>query len=206
MHRAAFYTKLNIRETLFINNRVNSDLVAWLREYPVDAEDVVFLFFSGHGYRTKSKKDSIWPNLYFTPVNLGVDFQLLTDIIQAKRPKLMIAVADCCNNVLPDAYAPTLIKDISQALGYRKPTVKTNYEKLFLYTSGTVIASSSMPGEYSWASKNGGLFTLALFDSLSYEVHLSEPDWGVLFNRALNTVVERDIGQTPQYELTVKRS
>lgn len=204
LHRAAYYTKLNVREKLFVDYQVDANVLSWLQNYPVNQDDVVFLFFSGHGYRTDSKEGNVWPNLYFTPANRGIDFYQLTQIIKEKHPKLMIAIADCCNNVLPEAYAPQLIKNYSLALSYRKPHVKNNYQKLFLHSYGTVIASSSIPGQYSWGTKSGGLFTLALFESLSEEVNSFSPRWDALFTRAMTTVVDRDVGQTPQYELSVQ--
>lgn len=204
MHRAAYYTKLNVREKLFIDYQVDGRVLSWLKDYPIERDDVVFLFFSGHGYRTDSKDNNIWPNLYFTPANRGVDFYHLTQILNEKHPKLLIAIADCCNNVLPEAYAPPLMKDSSLALSFRKPKVKNNYEKLFLHSYGTVIASSSIPGQYSWGTKSGGLFTLALFESLNHEVNSFNPSWELLFTRAMTTVIDRDIGQNPQYELSLK--
>jgi Caspase domain len=204
MHRAAYYTKLNVRETLFIDDEVDGGILSWLNDYSIADNDVVFLFFSGHGYRTDSKEDNVWPNLYFTPANRGIDFYQLTQIIKEKQPKLLIAIADCCNNVLPEAYAPPLLKDHSYALSYRKPNMKNNYEKLFLHTYGSIIASSSIPGQYSWGTKSGGLFTLALFDSLNHEVNSFNPTWNVLFSRALTTVIDREVGQTPQSDLSIK--
>ncbi|MEM1281956.1 MAG: caspase family protein [Chlamydiota bacterium] len=204
IHRAAFYTKLNVREKIFIDYQVDENVLQWLKNYEVSKDDVVFIFFSGHGYRTDSKTDNTWPNLYFTPVNRGVDFHQLTQIIQNKSPKLMIAIADCCNNVLSEAYAPHLMKAHPLALSYHKPNVKNNYEKLFLHSYGSLIASSSTPGEYSWGTKSGGLFTLALFDSLDHEVNSFNPSWDVLLTRAQKTVLDREVGQTPQYESSVK--
>lgn len=205
MHRIAYYTKLNLRETLFIENEVDTKILATLKNYSIEKEDIVFLFFSGHGYRTESKKDNVWPMLYFTSEGKGVDFYKLTEVLQAKRPKFFIAIADCCNNVLPEAYAPPLIKGEIEFLNARKPRIKSNYEKLFLQSRGSIISSSSAPGEYSWASRSGGLFTMALFDSLTHEIHAATPGWETLFSRASATILERDnLGQTPQYQLSIK--
>lgn len=201
---AANHTGLSIQETLFSDHNVNEEIIQWLEESSFNTDDVVFLFFSGHGYRTVSKIESDWPNLYFTPARKGVDFYRLIEILEKKNPRLIIAIADCCNNVLPEYGAPPKIKDPFYALSYKKPSVKKNYRSLFLKTKGKIIASSSIPGQHSWGTKIGGLFTVTLFHVLKEETKRSfTPSWDAIFHQSVMFVHDRALGQTPQFELSL---
>lgn len=201
--KVSHYIGLEAKLSIFEKNNVNESVVSYLEMQEVDPDDIVIFFFSGHGYRTESKVGNIWPNLYFTPINKGVDFYQIIQIINQKNPRLLIAIADCCNNVMEENYAPSVLKNGNLALRTnRKDYTKHNYQTLFLKQAGTIIVSSSEPGEYSWATKSGGLYTLALFESLNKEV-MTTPvaDWRIILDNASLKIIRRDIGQTPQYEL-----
>ncbi|MEC7840356.1 MAG: caspase family protein [Chlamydiota bacterium] len=204
MNTIATHTDLTLKEKIFSGRDVNSDILQWLKDTNIESDDVVFIFFSGHGYRTHSKTENIWPNLFLTPENVGIDFHDVTKIIEEKNPRLMLAIADCCNNVLPDEHAPPLIKRSKHFLSYVKPDVQNNYYQLFLNTTGSIKVSSSMPGDFAWGTRKGGLYTVALIDSLKSEVETSfNPEWSVILERASMTVINRNVGQTPQFELSV---
>lgn len=196
-------TGLETKLKIFQKNQVNDHILSYLDQQTVAADDVVFFFFSGHGYRTESKGANFWPNLYFTPIKRGVDFYQVTQSIVEKKPRLLIAIADCCNNILNEEYAPPLLKKSGLALrAQSKNYTKINYQHLFLKKKGVILVSSSEPGEFSWATKSGGLYTLAFFEALNKEVNASHlPEWSVILDNASLKVMRRDIGQTPQYEL-----
>ena len=75
------------------------------------------------------------------------------------------------------------------------------YRKLFLESSGICIASGSVPGEVSWATPKGGIFTSAFLESLKKEIEEEFPSWESLFDRTEKTC---SFFQQPQYMLKLK--
>lgn len=202
LQKVRAHTDLGYKEKVFTGPDLNANVLQWIKDTEVGADDVVVIFFSGHGFRTGSKTDNVWPNVYFSAVNKGVDFYLLVQLLHDKSPRLLLAIADCCNNVLPEAYAPELMKGKKTFFaGVKKPDVFGNYRRLFLESSGVIIISSSEPKEFSWGTRFGGLYTLAFFDSLKSELNSFDPNWRVLLDRASMKVIKRNVGQTPQFEL-----
>lgn len=200
-------TNLALREKQFLGENVNEEILIYLENSTFQSDDVVVFFFSGHGYRTDTKYENRWPNLFFTPTKIGVDFDLIVKIMEEKKPRLIISIADCCNNIIPDESAPTTISKREFYLGVSMNFVKRNYEELFLNQSGSIIMSSSRPGELSWGTRYGGLFTLTFFKSLNKELLSSQsPDWTVLLDRAsIQIAKKQSLNQTPQYEVNLKR-
>jgi hypothetical protein len=194
-------THLKLQEKQFTSKDVNGKILDYIKHQTFGNDDVVLFFFSGHGYRTDTKHNNIWPNMYLTPENIGIDFYLVVKTLAEKEPRLIIAIADCCNNIIPEEFEPVKIKRTEFYMGASSQVVRRNYQNLFLNHSGTIIMSSSKPGEYSWGTRRGGLFTLALFESLNKEILSPQlADWYVLLDRASLNVVKRDLSQTPQYE------
>ena len=188
----------------FTNEKAGKPFIAQLKEISIQEDDVVLFYFSGHGYRTNSKNGNQWPNLYLTSDKIGIDFYAVFESLSAKKPRLLIALSDCCNNVLPEKSAPPVVP--IHAYKHLKPAAyqQANYKKLFLKTKGTILIGSSTPGEFSWGTQSGGLYTLAFLKFLLEDVSSPKPaDWHVILDKAAKQVVGRDLGQTPQYELHI---
>jgi len=193
--RICQHTGLSLREVVFSENLRPKPFYRTLKALSVTDEDVVLFYFSGHGYRTPSKENP-WPNLFFSASKSGVDFFEVTRRLEQKRPRLLISIADCCNNILPTHYAAPVYHG---SLFAKAPSrVVLNYQQLFLEQTGTVIVASSEVGEYSWCISKGALFTLAFVESLQIETkkRAGEADWQTLLDRAAYTVRAR---QHPLY-------
>jgi len=204
--QTANYIGFNLHEHLYIGNEVTRKILKIPNSLEVNEEDIILFYFSGHGYRTASKKNNQWPNFYLTKENRGIDFQHIAQLLDNQKPRLLIIIADCCNNILPDSWAPPLIKTVLPAAEY-KAAVSNNYRQLFLENEGTIYLSSSAPGEYSWASKQGGIYTLALIHSIQKEVAAKRtPSWEAIAERAAIKVIKSDFGQTPISEIRLKKS
>lgn len=202
--RIAANTDLTLNEKKFSSREVNENVLNYIESQTFSSDDVVFFFFSGHGYRTDSKQGNIWPYLFFTPIGKGVDFSTISQSLAQKQPHLMIAIADCCNNVIPEFFAPPTLKKKHLALALTNNLLVQNYRELFLNHSGSIIISSSKPGELSWGTRSGGIFTLAFFESMDKEIHGSQQaDWQVILSNASLKVIKRDLGQTPQFEIVL---
>lgn len=203
--KIASNTSMGYNEISFTGNGIDADILDKINQLGFGTDDVVFFYFSGHGYRTDSKGGNQWPNMYLTPVKRGIDLLEVVTLLRAKQPRLLLAIADSCNNVIPDKFAPPLINVRRQALMMKAPSVKSNYKQLFLNSAGTIIISGCIPGQVSWGTQTGGVYTLSFFHSLNEEVRTSyNPEWGVLLDRASINVINMDFEQIPQYELQVK--
>lgn len=183
--RIAKHTGLELNE-ITVRDQEATPALMWqkLNAIQVAPDDAIIFYFSGHGYRTSTKGSSPWPNLYFSRVQQGVDLGLVGQKLEEKNPRFLLVMADACNNIIPDEYAPMLV---AKGL-FSKPNeeqIKANYRALFLDTEGVVIATSSRAGEYSWGTDTGGLFTVALLRSLKQVVESSTvPSWEKLMEKA----------------------
>lgn len=197
-------TGVKVSKQIYTANDFDEEIKNSLSSIQISSDDTVFFYFSGHGYRTPGKGNNQWPNLFLTPLKKGLDFKEIINILQKNEPRLLIALCDCCNNIIPDAYAPPLIE--SQIYrGVKLANLKKRYIKLFLETKGTLIISSAMPGEYSWGSNIGGIYTNAFFNSLYKEIKNHTPtDWHVILSMTGNNVAKQDLGQTPLIEQDLK--
>lgn len=164
-----------------------------LNQLSVEPNDVVIFYYSGHGGRMSSKK-SKWPSLFIDGSLL--DFDWIISTIERKNPRFFIAITDSCNNILD--YSSSRLPMI----GKPKPE---SYQQLFLKYRGSVIASSSSPGEYSWGTpRDGGLFTRTFLDSLNRELMSSDPDWQDIMIRAEKPITVRQYVQQPQYKIQLE--
>ena len=198
------YTELRLNLNLFIHEDYNSQILSNLKEIPINSDDVVFFYYSGHGYRDDDKdtRENPWPNLHITLEDKGIDHRTITEILEANKPKLLFSLVNSCNKITKSG-----IELVKNGLGYRTGSEllrKENYKKLFLETSGVIISSSAIPGQFSYRKPNAGtLFLDALLTSLHEEVEEVEyPDWEIIFQRtAEKTQVASKGKQYPQYEL-----
>jgi len=193
------HTDMLVHEHAFIGkDLMSSKVFSSLRELQIDPDDVVLLYFCGHGYRTH-KKLNPWPYMCFSHENIAVDLMTLTDYLKQKNPRLLIAFAECCNNYIESQNFDL----IQEAVGKnRRLVMQANYRKLFCETEGAIVVSSSHPGEFSWAwVDRGSCFTLAFFECLEKEVRNREgTDWDIIFESA--SVKVHDL-QSPQYILDI---
>jgi Caspase domain len=200
--------KLNL--SLYSGKQVTTEnILDHVDKLDVNPDDVVIIYFSVHGYRTIDKQNQ-WPNLYFGSQGQGLDFDLVNQIVKAKNPRLILTIADSCNNYLPAGYyVPTITKkDFNPE---KESIIQKNYKKLFLESSGSIVISSSIPGQYSWAyTYKGGVYTLQFLKDLSLAVNNQEPaQWAKLLedinmNVLVLTTQQTNQSQQPQYELLLK--
>lgn len=158
--------QMGLRVHKLVGEGATSDsVINSLNELQTAQEDVVFFYFSGHGFRTASKEGNPWPNLYFTADQTGVDELDIAHILKNKNAHLSIVIADCCNNVLLSYQAPPLAGKQLTKSKHSKKTEK-NIRKLFVETHGVVLAASSKAGQSSWTKgAEGSLYTAAYVDT-----------------------------------------
>jgi len=182
----------------------------------VAKDDVVVIYFSMHGYRTRYKTNP-WPNLFFGHDSAGVDMDNFNKAIEKKEPRLLLAMADSCNNYA-EGYIPTFMPLMAEPLDDPKPVPagreNANYRKLFLEHSGTMIVSASQPGQFAWGSRNmGTILTSVFLESLQTTVKNEDDiNWYDVFAH-VSMGVERTVKmyginepQVPQYHLDIVRN
>lgn len=171
-------------------------------------DDIVIFYYSGHGGRSPQEKQDQFPWMqlvvdpYRTPWNASQYYSLsqVLNRIKAKRPRLTIVLGDLCNslsNAIPQ-------KDVPEMKGATKMSKAPCdfYRDLFLKVKGSIIASSSKPGETSAACEEGGAFTICFTEALQIMVSNNmEPDWNILLEGAKRRTSKSTEGrQNPVYE------
>jgi hypothetical protein len=192
LQKISRYTGLKLNLLVFQGRlAMPQSIVQQVLELALTSDDVVILYFSMHGYRTQSKSDP-WPNLYFSLVNQGLDFNAINQMVINKNPRLFISIADVCNNLIPDGVVPTL-QPRHAALSQEASVLrKKNYTRLFLQSSGVILLSGAIPGQYSWSSAAGGVYTSAFLKTLKKEVEASkEASWYVIAEETMKKTLER---------------
>ncbi len=179
-----------------------------INQLEVGEDDVVVAYFSMHGYRNNSKV-SQWPNLYFGEDFTGVELEYIVDKVSKKNPRLLIVIADSCNNPVRDNAINT-IKKRALAVEAKTPLQeeieRQNYSKLFLETSGVIIVTGAIPGEFAWGINGVGTFlTMSLIDGLNAAVkRKGAASWELIFSQ-LDQRVNRYMGsngrQNPQFAI-----
>lgn len=190
----------NLPHTKYIFNGQNisaKGILHTIRTLPVKSDDVILFYFSGHGYRTKSKQ-SPWPNLFLTRENAGIDFDMIHREIAKRSPRLLIVFADVCNNIVPEIFAPPTT---AKSFVYSDPKSSVNqaYKTLYRECAGQILIAGAKTGEFAWCTSSGALLTEAWIKSMVQEGEFGEQaTWETLLNRA-SVAIKKD--QNPFFEL-----
>ena len=137
-----------------------------IRDLPVTEDDTVLFYYSGHG----SGGATPWPKMSFEDGLLELDEVI--DALQAKKPRLLIVISDCCNWV----YRPEGTRESARFV----PSVQhrpESYRKLFYEQRGFIYATSSRRGEYSFCHREGSMFTIDFLSRLDAQLCSEDPDW-----------------------------
>lgn len=216
MQTVANYTGLNLKEVLMEGQSTNpQQFLQQLNSIRAGSDDVVVFYFGGHGYRTKSKGDSPWPNLIFTQQDQGLEYDYVIYNLMEKHPRLLITIADVCNSFIGERSAPPLVNR-AYAAAIPDEKIRANYQHLFLDEAGMINITSSQVGETSSGNNTeGGAFTSAFLQNLSDEVkNADDASWELLLERTKTKVAidskkhnqSKQESQHPYYEINTKNS
>lgn len=135
----------------------------------VGKDDAVFFYYAGHGFR-RDNTQTQFPEFFCAgPGEATLTLSEAVASIGTKKPRLIIAIADACNNFFPappeaEGAAPVGPVDRKGALLH-----------LFKDYSGTLIMSGAIPGEFSWyinaGSSRGGFFTNQLLEAINQNIN-----------------------------------
>ncbi|MFQ5729987.1 MAG: hypothetical protein ACE5GN_06470, partial [Waddliaceae bacterium] len=149
--------------------------------------------------RTAEKEGNPWPNLYFSRENKGMEYNFIGEKLEGYKPRFMLLIADACNSLIPDAWAPPLQRRMFGRV-IDEELLKQNYKHLFLETSGIIMVTSSEAGEPSWDTGVGGLYTRAFIECLNQAVKSSAlPSWETLLDTSAMKIAGEE--QHPYYRI-----
>ena len=164
-------------------------ILTWVRELTPDSNDVIFIYYCGHGARNPQAQES---GTYFDLTGVKLYRKDLVDTLKAAKAwesRLKILITDTCA-VDSSIKIPTEFVGTSAAVDYNERKV---YRQLFVEHAGFLHVTSATENEYSWGdSTNGSWFTNSLVRSIN-----SHPDsirrfvgWNEVFADAKEEVKE----------------
>jgi hypothetical protein len=243
MNRQARRIACNIGSKLdlvtFEGYYANGDnVMAYLNDLNVDPDDIVMLCFFIHGGRDRQKA-SKWPDLYM--ITERVDYGLFVERVKEKNPRLLFVMAEACNGYRggPDIpksdhdastsddqefikkyiyrkgpFKKEFIEDVAEFVGDTTEKEECDkYKKLFLGSSGSIVISTSSPGELSRRDYllTGGVFSSSFLRSFREKmdllVSIDDVSWPNILESATqkthDELSRENIMQTPQIEINL---
>lgn len=186
-------------QNIYLGKQVNSTVLDQLASLKIKEEDIVFFYYSGHGFNTKRNKAEKWPYLYFNHGDIGINSRSIVEILLNYQPRLIICFFDCCNNVLKHKDIPMLFQ-LGHAQQKKLRIKPANVRKLFQETKGLVLISSASPDFYSEGTdQNGSFFTNQYIEIFKKNMSSENPSsWDDLLSKTCTILWKR---QRPFYEL-----
>jgi hypothetical protein len=134
-------------------------LISTLDGFDIDKDDIVFIYYSGHGQLSKHNND--FPALSCDE-DTTIELQRIYELMEAKQPRLLLVFADTCNSN-GSGDSDLNVERWNTAARLRK----TALSELFEHATGKVALSSSKANQYSWYTSAHGLFTLQLIGAIT---------------------------------------
>jgi len=191
-------------ETTLLEKKYTTDNIRkWISR--IREDDIVFFYYSGHGFRPKKKSDP-WPVLSCRRmVRKKSDFIFAKEIcsaIKKKHPRLSLIFFDCCNDALK-IKSPF---NTSTYIPFTPPF--PGLQTLFLNTKGMVTACAASPGQPALTCVAGGtigsLFSISFLKALREEIGDSETQWEYVLERTIPKTFQDSNGrQRPFYKIRV---
>ena len=200
---------LDVEETIkiikgdeFNKAAVNDAIDNWLPSQQLNKDDIVFFYYSGHGFRYPedvSEYPRMWlktsedQNIATTNLRMEED---IYDRIVKMGAGVNIILSDCCNTTAAgdNADYDNVIVPNSPKVAHKRPNSRQansddemdNGDKLFIPEKPfSILATAAAKGEFAGGkAENGGFFTAYFLQALSkciYDTEI-EPAWENIFD------------------------
>ncbi|MEM6846270.1 MAG: caspase family protein [Bacteroidota bacterium] len=166
--------------------------------------DAIMFYYSGHGfrYRDQSNRSSKFPYMFLSkedghPHEVGMSLESVKDKLRSKGARLVLVFGNLCNNSIK----------IDEPVRMPTDFASEAYKRLFLFSEGYLISSSSVPGQYSYATNKGGIFTLSFLEAMQEQTTARQGmnlTWNKLLDETKEKALERSSDrQRPQYQAKI---
>lgn len=185
-----------------------SVLYNYLDNLHTSDDDIIVLYYSGHGGRNINDVNDKFPqmDMHNEPSQNYVPVKKVRNILSQKLSRLRLIIADCCNKE-DDRYAPTTrrVRTLPKGQTIIKDEQNQNLRKLFLDFKGEVVLSGSKAGQYSYGDTIvGGICTSELFLALNAAAEGTiSPTWNAVCAVTQKQVKESTQIQIPEYEINL---
>lgn len=158
------------------------------------SRDIIVFIYRGHGFRWSDQNKKDWAPVLdlrsseYLKISdaTSINLSSVDEIIERKGARLNIILGDCCNSDV----------GISKVYGSKFFSNQSNnrldankLSNLFVRSKGTILSSSSSPGEVSWTDNNsGGVFTTSFIQALKEDIsYLStaNPRWENIISKTI---------------------
>ncbi len=174
---------------------LDTAISSWAKK--LKKSDIAIFYFSGRGYRLSST-DGPWPILSLKGTRSTFDANALVSLIKKIKPRLGLILLDCGNNNI-DLFSKS--ESLRSRLQLAKKSIYKGIEKLFKQSKGLIVASATLPGNFSLLSNQGSYFTLAFIHTLFQLAKKRKTSWDEVMLKTKN--LYNNI-QTAQYEVILK--
>lgn len=184
------------------NDTLKQSLILnWIRNTRISSDDIVILYYSGHGWR-KQDSATIWPSGNFYNANKENNFSDFSEIagqLFSKKASFYLILLDCCNCISKSITVenqPLYTVELDKLF---EKSNATSISKLFQKFHGFVIASAASPSEVGWSRQPlneasidtsrtaGSIFTNFFLNKFFYELQEPKPQWSnILKNTQLH--------------------
>ena len=188
------------------SNCTRENVKATIEDLEVDSDDIIFVFYGGHGSHAVNNRQDPWPQFCMNTGDQAkwVPMAHVDKWVSAKRPRLSIIVANCCNVEQPGVSVKPMWANNDRATSLDGMDANA-FLKLFS-SKGRILTTSSKLGQYSWCNRVcGGIFTNQFWESM-WKIGKGDikPDFeSFLASAGAELTVQTNEGpvkQTPYYE------
>jgi hypothetical protein len=206
--RIAAATGYPLREWVLTGPNFSPErLDAVLRDLDIAPDDVLFFYYTGHGYHA-SPRAGQFPVLLLEKNRARSEqnpaLQRVHETLRAKKPRLCVTLGDCCNHVVRNLRGVT---KKAPPRAQSEEALVAAYRALFVDAAGDVLIASSQPPESASAHPDSGSFYTRSFDEALELAGNSPPTatWAGVLRAAQSRLVRYPATQRKQsiYELNV---
>ena len=174
-----------------------------INELDCTSDDVVFMYYSGHGAHSAQQMNEPFPQLCMKYDNTGYQSEFISvkavdGLISRKNPRLSIIITDCCN----DTTSSLLPRGLASMDSATKATTNSinALQNLFVKSKGNVKMTGAKLTQSSYGGPNGGDFTNAFIKVLAnIEEGASAADWETLAKETRKLTLKRSRNQQEPY-------